>query len=1617
MKKIVSIFFLFLAVAGFTNFFQPSICSAYEETVETGPDLSSLPILPYDFRGPYRGTVYLKNRVVFKNINGEYMAFDVEDGAKTGLNLVWWNKWTIGYRSLLPNTPLIYASFTPGSSYNAYKLIDGEWVYQNYVTDGNSFDFYAEWVLAPGIRILYSTLDLINANGQIFSYELGEWIDGTFEECRENSIYSAKDYDFALPVGLYANIPNGSVITARTNPSPKYICEDGIDNDADGFVDENDPSCHTDWDVNNPASYNPRARSENEDNIKRLPIQDNGTEMSAGSGQSTFSGDGKLIAYASVTYTGGWYNNTRVDVFLYNTTTGVNERINLAPDGGDANGQSSRAAISNDGSYVAFESSATNLVSDKTDGSSSDIFLRDLTNNTTILVSRGLDGEPAGHSSNSSIGGENGRYISFESEATNLVPDDTNGRPDVFVYNIDTKEIKCASLTPDGSIGDGYSNKPFLSSAGDFVVFSSTSTNLVTGDTNGREGRSDIFVRDLNTDETERVSLSWDGKETYGSFNEASISPDGRYVSFYSPGYYLFPDDTERWSDTFVYDRTDKSLERISVSADGQQGNSDSYQASMSAGGQYAVFSSYADNLVAGDTNAIPDVFIRNQSTNEIKILSSASDGTQGNNQSYPSGITPDGKYILMISFASNLVKGDLNNATDTFIVKNPFEKSVEAFLSLPTDLQQRNESDGSEVGVGKIINEGAAESADSIILSAKVENPDGGSVALEVQIESVDEVSGEWTSFEPLRSEYVQSGEVATIDYNVPKGGLYTWRAKTVNEEGGESDWSHFGDNGIEADFISSNFTFVHLTDVHLGSLTTIATSIGGENWYESQSYPRFTDVLYEIENLDPRPDFILIGGDNVEYNNERWLYDFKAIIDGYSERTGIEIYVVPGNHDRYDSESSAWSWEEKNFSGGNDYLKNFLRVMDNPDNTTSLLENMSVIDPMTQECKKVVDLTTSGGGGFNRYNYYFEHKGFQFIGLDSGEDIETGDLQPEGGGVNESVMENLTILVESFDVPRIIFMHHPVYANQEDPPYNEWGGWRVYKDQSRTDTGEIAEDGAIVHNWRNFIDLCNNNDVQLILSGHTHDSVVFNSSDEELNLATWVENKSYPLYLQTQSAGKGDDHGYRIINVKNGKAIPQEAVTGVKKYEKVYTDLNAESDLNFRAYSSDGNEITMENSNKSTMFLAENSDRRIIYDDTEKSHFDVENNNSFESSYDLHLQKREEWAEPSKLPESVYGYHIHNAELCSGDASYCNGFLAVVEGGDYRTVYFEDIKIKEDSSQVIFVDWNDVKVNWGGFSTKVEGISFGVNGDYNNLYSYDKAMIAVDLNSPGELRVYYESDEGNEGERKVTGMVDGEIVEDIPYSIYVPESETVYIFGDTREEIADGLKTQVVGAYEATYDLSISLSENDEETAKFIADDILINNQTTHQFSVDWEALEQGEDGVTMEFDENKDGEFEKFIVSDESLSFPKAQLDIEKYSANEGMEIVFDGSASSDSDGNIILYEWDFDGDGAYDADSVVSTMSHIYGDDYEGKIFLRVTDNENLESVSSAAVSVANANPTAEISRFEMADIVEDTIIGKKSTNSGWHGGAHSSSEIVDTIGEFILEGGFTDSGWL
>jgi Tol biopolymer transport system component len=349
------------------------------------------------------------------------------------------------------------------------------------------------------------------------------------------------------------------------------------------------------------------------------------------------------------------------------------ERVSLATDGTQGDSDSSgndSPSISADGRYVAFDSLSSNLVPGDTNGFS-DVFVRDRQTNTTTRVSLATDGTQGdSYSDNPSISAD-GRYIAFRSNASNLVPGDTNGTEDIFVRDRQTNTTTRVSVASDGTQGNDFSDNPSISADGRYVAFESYASNLVPGDTNATY---DIFVRDRQTNTTTRVSVASDGTQGNNGSSYPSISADGRYVAFASIAGNLVPGDTNGLYDIFVRDRQTNTTTRVSVATDGTQGNDYSLNPHISADGRYIAFESAASNLVPGDTNGTNDIFVRDRQTNTTTRVNVASDGTQGNGYSAFSSISADGRYVAFASYANNLVPGDTNGAYDVFV----------ATLSLP---------------------------------------------------------------------------------------------------------------------------------------------------------------------------------------------------------------------------------------------------------------------------------------------------------------------------------------------------------------------------------------------------------------------------------------------------------------------------------------------------------------------------------------------------------------------------------------------------------------------------------------------------------------------------------------------------------------------------------------------------------------------------------------------------------------------------------------------------------------------------------------------------------------------------------------------------------------------
>jgi Tol biopolymer transport system component len=327
--------------------------------------------------------------------------------------------------------------------------------------------------------------------------------------------------------------------------------------------------------------------------------------------------------------------------------------VSVDSSGAQGNSACGDPSISADGRYVAFDSVASNLVPGDTNGLT-DVFVRDRLTGTTERVSISTGGiEGDGFSVGPSISAD-GRYVAFESVATNLVPGDTNGERDVFVRDRQAGTTQRVSVDSSGMQMLGLSSFSSISADGRCVAFSNFH----------------IFVRDLTLATTEMVSVATGGTPGNNNSFWPSISTDGRYVAFSSLATNLVPVDTNGFLDIFVHDRQLNTTERVSVGSFGAQANGDSYTQSpaISADGRYVAFKSAASNLVPGDTNAKFDAFVRDRQLGTTERVSVDSSGVQGNDDTGYCSISADGRYVSYFSAATNLVAGDTNGSIDVFL-------------------------------------------------------------------------------------------------------------------------------------------------------------------------------------------------------------------------------------------------------------------------------------------------------------------------------------------------------------------------------------------------------------------------------------------------------------------------------------------------------------------------------------------------------------------------------------------------------------------------------------------------------------------------------------------------------------------------------------------------------------------------------------------------------------------------------------------------------------------------------------------------------------------------------------------------------------------------------------
>jgi Tol biopolymer transport system component len=368
------------------------------------------------------------------------------------------------------------------------------------------------------------------------------------------------------------------------------------------------------------------------------------------------SSDGTYVAFVTDA------RNMRVDVqdvgdtvaVLRNVQTGVNTLVSPSNDGQSLDGAVDEVCVSADGHYVVFDSSASNMVSGDTNDAQ-DVFVRDTWLNTTTRISVADGGGQANNDSwiTSHCISADGRYVVFESDASNLTSATVSNGDNVFVRDLQAQRTYLISKSTAGVPADAPSEEATISSTGRYITYFSMADNLVSGVT-GNSPR--VYIRDTNStaNTTTLVAAGYLG----------AVSSDGRYVT-----YTTAPGTASPWAQVYVHDMTAGTDKALSVATDGVTlGNRDSLFSWISDNGRYVTFTSKASTLVSGDTNGESDVFLRDLQTNTTTRISVAMDGAQGNRASGGGVISGDGRYIAFVSACEDFVPMDMNEAPDVFL-------------------------------------------------------------------------------------------------------------------------------------------------------------------------------------------------------------------------------------------------------------------------------------------------------------------------------------------------------------------------------------------------------------------------------------------------------------------------------------------------------------------------------------------------------------------------------------------------------------------------------------------------------------------------------------------------------------------------------------------------------------------------------------------------------------------------------------------------------------------------------------------------------------------------------------------------------------------------------------
>ena len=401
----------------------------------------------------------------------------------------------------------------------------------------------------------------------------------------------------------------------------------------------------------------------------------------------------------SVEDTGG--NRPLVSDYVWSfTVTPATTLVSKDNDDAVGNDVSAQSAIDETGRYIVFESQATNLSDAATTFNRNHIYRKDTVTGEVLLVSSDDAGLEADNDSFSPRISDDGRYVVFESRARNLSSISTGGTIQVFIKDLADGSVDLVSRDTTGLIvADTTAENPDVSNDGRYIVFESTATNLSSLPANGA---TQIYLKDMNDDSIDMITAGGAADS-----NRPAISPGAQYIVFDSEAGFAGSNTTRS---VYIYDpAVPTTIELVSVNDSGTQGDGASTNASVSDNGNYVAFESLATNLVTGDNNGVSDIFRRDRSASETLLVSTADGTSSGNAASTGSSISSNGAYVAFESSASNLVAEGTLGFSDIF---------VRDFSTMPTVTIERINIPQSFIGEANNDSNNASISADGRYVS-----------------------------------------------------------------------------------------------------------------------------------------------------------------------------------------------------------------------------------------------------------------------------------------------------------------------------------------------------------------------------------------------------------------------------------------------------------------------------------------------------------------------------------------------------------------------------------------------------------------------------------------------------------------------------------------------------------------------------------------------------------------------------------------------------------------------------------------------------------------------------------------------------------------------------------